>query len=145
MLKLDTNFEGKRGSYGQVRDIFRYFGFTIGGNWNYDRGLFDGIMARDEIEGETFYLRIPFHVLKGEMDSAIALLEFETPFVIKHVVNYGLDHEDHALLSAAGFSQFQDPLDTDGQIIDKSKWKKLGEEICADILKVMASLEEQIS
>src|SRR5699024_12295092 len=84
--------------------------------------------------GETFYVRMPFQVLKGELDRKDAWSEFQKPFVIKHVVNIGLDLGTNSLLTASGFNQFQEPLDKDGYIRDKSKWQEFGEEAIGDIL-----------
>lgn len=79
-------------------------------------------------------MRLPFQVLDGELDRKDAFIEFQKPFVIKHVVNLGLDEDENSLLTATGFSQFQEPLDKDGYIHDKSKWEEFGEEAIGDIL-----------
>ena len=47
--------------------------------------------------------------------------------MIKHVVHVGLDSDESSLLDATGFSQFQQPIDTDGEIIDKNRWIHAGE------------------
>ncbi|SFD41070.1 YugN-like family protein [Lentibacillus persicus] len=140
MLKLDTGIEGKRAYFGDVYKIFRSNGYTLCGNWEYDRGKFDMVLCREG--GETIYVRIPFSVLQGELDSPRAFLEFRTPYVIKHVVNTGLDWDENLLLSTTGFNQFQKPLDKDGNITDKSRWEAAGEEVVQD---VMTSLDLQVS
>lgn len=132
MIHLETDIEGKQLSFGEAQDTMKKFGFAMGGGWEYDSGLFDGIMHREG--GETIYVRLPFQVLEGELDRRDALIEFQKPFVIKHVVNLGLDYDSNALLTTAGFNQFQKPLDKDGYIHDKSKWEEFGEEIIGDIL-----------
>jgi hypothetical protein len=132
MLHLETGMEGKKMSFGHARKELKKFGFHIGGNWEYDRGMFDGVMHREG--GETYYIRMPFQVLEGELDRKDALIEFQKPFVIKHVVNVGLDRDESSLLTATGFNQFQKPLDKDGYIHDKSKWQEFGEEAIGDIL-----------
>jgi hypothetical protein len=133
MLNLDTDMEGKQMSFGHAQKTLRKFGFTMGGNWEYDSGMFDGMMDRKD--GETYYIRMPFQVLEGELDRKDAWIEFQKPFVIKHVVNMGLDRDESSLLTTAtGFSQFQEPLDKDGYIHDKSKWQEFGEEAIGDIL-----------
>jgi len=132
MLYLETDIEGKQMSFGYAQDTLKKFGFHMGGNWEYDRGMFDGIMHREN--GETFYIRMPFQVLEGELDKRNAWIEFQQPFVIKHVVNVGLDKDENSLLTATGLSQFQEPLDKDGYIRDKSKWQEFGEEAIGDIL-----------
>lgn len=132
MIHLETEMEGKQMNFGYARKALKKYGLHIGGNWEYDSGMFDGVMHREN--GETIYIRLPFKVLKGVLDRSDAWIEFEKPFVIKHVVNVGLDRDENALLTATGFSQFQEPLDTDGYIHDKSKWQEFGEEAIGDIL-----------
>lgn len=132
MIHLDTNVEGKRLTFGEAQTQLKPFGFDIGGNWDYDRGIFDGILERNR--GETIYLRLPFHVIEGQLDQASALIEFQKPFIIKHVVNLGLAKDSSALLSASGLGQFQKPLDRDGYIPNKDHWQEFGEEVVGDIL-----------
>ncbi len=132
MIQLDTDIEGKQMHFGQAQKDLKEFGLFIGGNWEYDSGMFDGIVHRDG--GETIYIRLPFQVINGELDHSNALIEFEKPFIIKHVVNVGLDKDENSLLTVAGFAQFQEPKDKDGYIHDKSKWEEFGEELVGDIL-----------
>lgn len=132
MIHLDTDIEGKQMTFGEARKTLRKFGFSMGGNWEYDRGIFDGVMYRES--GETIYIRLPFQVIEGELDHSSAVITFQRPFVIKHVANVGLDKDENSLLTATGFSQFQEPLDKDGYIHDKSKWQEFGEEAIGDIL-----------
>src|SRR5690625_2144125 len=124
MIHLETDMEGKQMTFGNAQQYLKDFGFFIGGNWEYDSGMFDGVLHRES--GETIYLRLPFDVIEGELDQSDAMIEFQKPFVIKHVVNLGLDKDANSLLTVAGFSQFQEPLDKDGYIHDKSKWVEFG-------------------
>lgn len=132
MLFLETDMEGKQLYYGEAKRTLKKWGFCLGGGWEYDKGFFDGIMNREH--GETIYLRMPFHVIKGQLDQDNALIEFEQPFVIKHVVHLGLEKDGSTLLTTTGLAQFQKPLDSDGNIKDKSKWVEFGEEAIGDIL-----------
>lgn len=132
MLHLDTDMEGKQMTFGHAQKKLKKHGFVMGGGWEYDSGIFDGIMHQEK--GETIYVRMPFEVLEGELDRSDALIEFQRPFVIKHVVHVGLDKDENSLLAATGFSQFQEPIDKDGNIHDKSKWQEFGEEAIGDIL-----------
>jgi len=132
MIHLETDIEGKQMTFGYAQKNLRKFGFHMGGGWEYDSGMFDGIMHREG--GETIYIRMPFQVLEGELDGQDAWIEFQKPFIIKHVVNVGLDKDANSLLATTGFSQFQEPLDKDGHIRDKSKWEEFGEETIGDIL-----------
>ncbi|OES43901.1 YugN family protein [Domibacillus iocasae] len=132
MLKLHTELEGKKAYFGDVRDMFKDLGYDLGGNWEYDQGSFDGILWRES--GETIYIRLPFTVLKGALDEYDAWIEFHPPFVIKHVVNIGLEKDEHSLVTASGFNQFQDPVDPDGQIKNKNKWEEAGEKAVQRII-----------
>ncbi|MUV38258.1 hypothetical protein JNUCC1_02094 [Lentibacillus sp. JNUCC-1] len=127
MLELNTDLEGKQAFFGPAFSMFKANGYSLCGNWEYDRAYFDGMLWREG--GETIYIRLPFHVVSGLLDDGGALIQFNKPYVIKHVVNTGLDRDGNALLTAAGgLSQFQEPLDRDGQIRDKSRWETEGEQ-----------------
>jgi hypothetical protein len=132
MLKLQTKLDGQIANFGVVRDCIRDLGYHLGGNWDYDGGFFDHVLCREE--GETIYIRIPFFVRDGELDKYDTIIEFGTSFVIKHVVHVGLDREGSSLLDATGFSQFQQPIDTDGKIIDKNRWIHAGEVAVQELL-----------
>ena len=138
MIKLHTDIEGKKGYFGKMRQLFNQLGYVFGGNWDYHKGKFDAILLREE--GETIYLRVPFYVLEGELDRDEAFIEFKQPYVIKHVVNIGLDRDENSLLTASGLNQFQEPLDTDGQIIDKSRWEMEGEQAIAYVVSTLDSM-----
>ncbi|UJL46172.1 hypothetical protein KFZ58_17730 [Virgibacillus sp. NKC19-16] len=128
MIELQTAIEGKKTYFGQMRKLLKPMGYTLCGNWEYDRAFFDGLLWRDG--GETIYIRIPFHVLDGELDNDDTFIEFGTPYVIKHVVHIGLDRDADSLLltAAGGLNQFQEPLDRDGYIKDKSEWEDAGKQ-----------------
>lgn len=133
MIEIQTDLEGKNTYFGYVRDNIKSLGYCLGGGWEYHKGSFDSILWREG--GETIYLRIPFLVVEGELDESGAYIKFQRPFVIKHVVNIGLDSDGNSLLSASGFNQFQEPLDTDGQIKNKNKWEHVGKEAAEQLLR----------
>lgn len=132
MLRLETGIVGKEAHFGYLQDQIRDRGFTIGGNWDYDNGCFDNILW--SAGGETIYLRVPFNVTEGELDDYDARIRFKTPFVIKHVVHVGLDFDENSLLDATGASQFQTPLDKDGNIEQKNKWVHEGEKVIEEVI-----------
>ncbi|KMY51473.1 YugN family protein [Peribacillus loiseleuriae] len=139
MIKLQSGIEGKQAYFGVVREMFNSFGCSFCSNFEYDQGKFDTVLWRED--GETIYLRIPFNVLDGALDHSNAFIEFGTPYVIKHVVNIGLDYDENSLLTTtAGLNQFQEPLDNDGYLRDKSHWKKAGEETIDHVLNSMNEL-----
>lgn len=133
MIQLQTELDGKTANFGDLRNQIKGLGYSIGGNWDYHKGSFDNVLWREE--GETIYLRLPFVVLDGDLDHHEAFIRFQTPYVIKHVVNIGLDTAGDSLLDATGFSQFQDPLDKDGQIVNKNRWAHAGEQAVEEVIR----------
>ena len=139
MFQIQSDIEGKRAYFGAARDIFKSYGCSFCSNFEYDQGKFDALLWREG--GESIFLRIPIYVLDGELDHSKALIEFGTPFVIKHVVNIGLDHDENSFLTATtGLDQFQTPLDKDGYIYDKSRWAKAGREAIEQVMSSMTGL-----
>lgn len=137
MLKLQTQLEEKEASYGIVSDCIRDLGYHMGGNWDYDHGCFDHTLCQEG--GETIYVRLPFVVVDGQLDHPFATIRFGTPYVIKHVVHLGLEHDGSSLMDATGFSQFQSPVDKDGNITDKNRWIHAGEMAVEDLMDCMHS------
>ena len=135
MIKLDTELEGKRALYGQVCRLFGDHGLVIGGNWDFDQGMFDTTLYSDG--GESIYLRLPFDVESGMLDEEDALLVFKTPFVIKHIANIGLDDEESPALATTGLDQFQSPEDKDAPIHQKTNWAVEGEQKVAALMDDM--------
>lgn len=137
MIQFDSQIEGKKSYFGVIRDVFESHGCSFCSNFEYHEGKFDSILHRDG--GETIYLRMPFWTLDGDLDHHATYIQFGKPFVIKHVVNLGLDYDEHSLVTATtGLSQFQEPIDKDGKIVDKSRWVIAGEE---KINKMLRSLD----
>ncbi|QCR30869.1 YugN family protein [Lysinibacillus sp. SGAir0095] len=135
MLQFESELEGKHAQFGYLRDKLKNYGFCLGGYWDYDRGFFDATLSKKD--GETIYLRLPFVVISGVLDSDSAHIQFKTPYVIKHVINYGLDFDEGSLLEATGFSQFQTPVDKDGKIENKHKWVQAGEQVVEKVLQYL--------
>ncbi|WP_153731048.1 YugN family protein [Sporosarcina obsidiansis] len=126
MIELKTNLDGKKSLFGDACKVLGEHDISMGGNWDFDRGNFDTILNQDG--GESIYLRLPFDVVDGMLDEDNAMISFRTPFIIKHVVNIGLDNEDSPVLAAAGLDQFQTPTDKDAPIVYDEKWVIEGEE-----------------
>lgn len=140
MIKLNSALEGKRTTFGSARSIFHSYGCSFCSNFEYDQGKFDTILWREG--SETIYLRVPFNVLDGMLDHANASIQFGTPFVIKHVVNLGLDYDENSFVTAtSGLAQFQEPLDKDAHIVDRSRWEQAGEDALAPIISSMKDLK----
>ncbi|GKV63969.1 MULTISPECIES: YugN family protein [unclassified Sporosarcina] len=129
MIELKTTMPGKKALFGDACKVLAEHGVIIGGNWDFDRGNFDTVLKQDG--GESVYLRLPFDVVDGVMDEDSAMISFGTPFIIKHVVNIGLDDDDSPVLAAAGLDQFQTPHDKDAPIVYDEKWVHEGEDLIA--------------
>ncbi|WP_053361427.1 YugN family protein [Bacillus sp. FJAT-27251] len=132
MIKLETELEGKGARYTDIVDAFESHGFNVGGNWDYDHGMFDKTLADED--GETIYLRVPFDVAEGNLDDNDARVVFGTPFVVNHIADTDIDQEDSAVLTTTGMEQFKSPVDKDGPIQKKSKWAVEGEREIAELL-----------
>ncbi|WP_174612863.1 YugN family protein [Virgibacillus ihumii] len=133
MIDLETPLKGKRTYFRNILKPSKKLGYCLGDCWDYHKGCLDSLLWREG--GESIYLRMPFNVLEGELDRPNAYIQFDKPYVIKHVVNTGLDKNASALGAASGFSQFQKPLDKDGLIKDKNEWEDLGEQAVDTIMK----------
>ncbi|MFD2117121.1 YugN family protein [Paenibacillus yanchengensis] len=127
MIMLDTALEGKEAVFGRFSMDVHKHGLSLGGNWEYDFGSFDQIIWQEQ--GESIYLRLPFATIRGKLDHDETVIQFKTPYLIKHVLNIGLDYDSNSLLSAVGLNQFQAPLDTDGHIPHRDRWKQVGEHL----------------
>lgn len=132
MIMLHTNLEGKEAVFGRFSlDVYEH-GLSLGGNWEYDFGSFDQIIWQEQ--GESIYLRLPFATISGKLDHDETIIQFKTPYLIKHVVNLGLDYDANSVFSATGLNQFQAPLDTDGHIEHRDRWKQVGEYLIEQLI-----------
>jgi hypothetical protein len=123
MIEISSTIVGKQYDLYKLEQLLKPIGYSIGGNWDYDHGSFDYKIADEE--GYQF-LRVPFKAIDGQLDSRNCTVELQTPFLLSHVYEEGIDH-DYSQIgnTSAAFNQFQDPVDKDGtfpdQYIDKGK------------------------
>ncbi len=104
MIEIESNIEGKHYSLYKLEQTLKPKGYTIGGNWEYDRGFFDYKMGNDN--GYQF-LRIPFFAVDGQLDSHNTTVKFGRPFVLSHVYQSGIDETANISNVTAAFNQFQ--------------------------------------
>ncbi|MBM7717663.1 hypothetical protein JOC94_004694 [Bacillus thermophilus] len=116
MIQIDSRIEGRRFNLHHLEQLLKPRGYTIGGNWDYDKGFFDYKMADD---GGYQFLRIPFTAVEGELDSRGTVVELEKPFVLNHVYQRGLDDHVNVGNMTATLNQFQEPEDPDGSVDEK--------------------------
>jgi hypothetical protein len=131
MKPLESPLEHKKAAYNEMRETLGGFGFSLGGNWEYDHGYFD----RPLDEAHKVWLRIPFQVERGSADleneDTDATVEVGKPFVLKHVYNEGLDPEAEAETYGAMLDQFQAPTDADAGV--ESEWIAKGAEVLREV------------
>ncbi|WP_079908184.1 YugN family protein [Paenibacillus sp. 32352] len=131
MISLDSTLVNREEAYDQVRNALENHQFTLGGNWEYDHGYFDRALDTEN----KVWLRIPFAVIRGELDgnsdSVDAVIRMGTPFVLKHLYNEGLDREAQVNTYGALIDQFQEPVDKDAPVSDE--WAKKAEAILREV------------
>ncbi|VEF47129.1 YugN-like family [Bacillus freudenreichii] len=133
MIQIESAIEGRRFNLHKLEQLLKPRGYTIGGNWDYDRGFFDYKMANDE--GYQF-LRVPFTAVDGQLDKRGAVVELGTPFVLNHVYQAGLDDGPDPGNMTASFNQFAEPEDADGSVDDK--YVKIGKRLVGDLESLLA-------
>lgn len=127
MIPLQSQLEQMEKSYPDVIGEFERHGFVLGGNWDYDHGYFDcALDSANEV-----WLRVPFQVANGQLNGESAeanldtMISFGTPFVLKHIVERGIDEEGSSGVIRSLVDQFQDPVDPDASVephwVEKAK------------------------
>jgi hypothetical protein len=120
MIPLESRLENVETTYAAAARVMNGRGFTLGGNWDYDHGCFD----RPLDDRRQVWLRVPFRVTGGSLNGEAAeanehtRIRFETPFVLKHVYEEGIDEEGQAGPFRSLVDQFQDPSDPDAAVAD---------------------------
>ncbi|WP_420818444.1 YugN family protein [Paenibacillus ginsengarvi] len=125
---IHSALDGRMEEYDRVYDYLQQHQFTLGGNWEYDHGSFDHALD----EANKVWLRLPFEVTRGRLESADApnpgtRIMMGTPFVLKHLYNEGLDDDATMRTYGALFDQFQAPVDEDAKVEDH--WVTRGEQL----------------
>lgn len=127
---LSSSLTSQEQEFSITNSLLSERGFTLGGGWDYDHGSFDCPLD----EGHKVFLRLPFDVTIGNLDSETeendAKIRFREPYVLKHLYNDGLDAEAQPRGLGALVDQFQDPVDADAPLepgwIEKAR-RKLSE------------------
>ncbi len=128
----DTSIVGQEATFGVCSDVFGRHQFHLGGNWDYDHGSFDRILAED---GEaTIYVRVPFDVTEGELDAPEARIVFGTPYVIKHVAQADTTLNTEGLDSGL-LNQFQKPADPDAPLDEQ--WVEEGRRVVEAVAQML--------
>lgn len=122
MKQMDSKITSMEGKFAACQQQLEGHNFSLGGNWDYNHGSFDRALDDEH----KVWLRLPFSVIAGELDSESAnqetIIKFDQPYVLKHLYNEGLDPSADATRLAGLINQFQDPVDADAPI--EEKWMK---------------------
>lgn len=133
MIPISSDMEGKEKKFTEMQVLLADRQFTLGGNWEYDGGSFDRALDDEH----KVWLRIPFQVIDGNLDSELsennARIRFGQPYMLKHLYNEGNDPEASVRVAGALFDQFQSPVNPDAAI--ESTWVERGKELMRELEK----------
>ena len=114
LIPIHSNLEGRTYALYKLEEIMKPLGYSIGGNWDYDKGCFD--YKIDEEDGYQF-LRVPFTAIDGELDVPGVIVRLGTPYILSHVYQDELDdHVNTLTAGTSGMDQFAEPKDPDGDV-----------------------------
>ncbi|MED4653356.1 MULTISPECIES: YugN-like family protein [Bacillus] len=131
MIRIQSNLEGHTYALFKLEEVLKPLGYSIGGNWDYDKGCFD--YKVDEEDGYQF-LRVPFTAVEGELDVPGVVVRLDTPYLLSHVYQDELDDQVNTLaVGASGLDQFAEPQDADGNI--KRKYIDIGKALVKELEK----------
>ncbi|MCA0755485.1 YugN-like family protein [Paenibacillus sp. N4] len=120
MIPISSVLESRERQYLDTKELLESQRYTLGGNWEYDKGCFDRALDEDH----KVWLRIPFEVSAGNIDSEAedtdAVIRLGTPYVLHHEYREGNDPEASFRVMGAMFDQFQSPSDPDAEV--NSHW-----------------------
>lgn len=131
LIPIQSNLEGRTYALYKLEEVMKPLGYSIGGNWDYDKGCFD--YKIDEEDGYQF-LRVPFTVVDGELDVPGVVVRLETPYILSHVYQDELDDNVNTLTAGtSGMDQFAEPKDPDAEV--KRKYINVGKVLMRELEK----------
>ena len=117
MIAIESNLTNREMDLAELQAALEEREFTLGGNWEYERGCFD---KRLDGEKQTVWLRVPFEVVHGRLDPDApqpgTRVVIGAPFVLRHLYNPGDDHSAEFYTLGALVNQFQAPIDPDANV-----------------------------
>lgn len=135
MIPISSEIEGRTGKFTELQMRLEEREFELGGNWDYDGGFFDRPLDRER----KVWLRLPFQVIDGNMDSEHsennAQVRLGQPFVLKHLYNEGNDPEASVRVLGAMFDQFQPPVDSNADV--EPHWVERGQEVVQELERLL--------
>lgn len=115
MIELPSILEGKVFDMYELELSLKPYGFSVGGNWEYEHGYFDCKIGE---EAGYQFLRVPFKAVDGQLDARGCRVKIGRPFLLTHKYQIGLDDHAHNSNSSAAFNQFSEPVDKDAEESD---------------------------
>lgn len=137
MIPISSVLESREQQFLETKDLLESKQFSLGGNWDYDRGSFDRYLD----EAQKVWLRIPFEVINGNIDNEAAdtdaVIKLGTPYVLKHLYREGNDPEASVRVVGALFDQFQAPTDPDADV--DAEWVERGKGLLQEVEQLFPS------
>ena len=129
LIPIHSNLEGRTYALYKLEEIMKPLGYSIGGNWDYDKGCFD--YKIDEEDGYQF-LRVPFTAIDGELDVPGVIVRLGTPYILSHVYQDELDdHVNTLTAGTSGMDQIAEPKDPYGDV--KRKYINIGKVLMQEL------------
>ncbi|MDQ0216490.1 hypothetical protein J2S13_002950 [Oikeobacillus pervagus] len=132
MYEISSTIEGQHHNLYKLEQLLKPQGYSIGGNWDYDHGYFDY-----KIDDELGYhfLRVPFSVVDGQLDSPGVTVRLERPFLLSHKYQQGVDDFAGTGTFSGSFNQFSEPVDPDATI--PKKYISYGKDLVKDLEEML--------
>lgn len=129
LIQIHSKLEGQTFSLFKLEETLKPLGYTIGGNWDYEKGCFD---YKIDEEGGYQFLRLPFTAIEGELDVNGVIVRLDTPYLLSHVYQDELNDEVNAFTAGmTSFDQFAEPKDPDGDI--QAKYIDIGKALVREL------------
>jgi hypothetical protein len=124
MVIISSQLEGMQMQYREVEKILQQDGWVIGGNWEYGGGSFDYVFEKDP---SYRTVRLPFRTLVGNLDGGNPIIEFQSPYLLVHEYQDGLDDHVQVGVFSSLVNQFSEPMNKDAEVTSEDV--EIGEEI----------------
>lgn len=132
MIEIPSDIEGQQFDLYKMEQKLKQIGYSIGGNWDYDKGFFDYKINDDD--GYQF-LRLPFTAVDGQLDEIDCTVKIGRPFLLSHLYEKGLDDDASSSNFSVSFNQFAEPVDKDASFPEK--YMKIGKSLVRELESVL--------
>ncbi|QED49131.1 YugN-like family protein [Cytobacillus dafuensis] len=132
MIEIPSEVEGKSYDLYKLEQVLKPIGYSIGGNWDYDKGSFD--YKIDSKDGYQF-LRLPFTAIDGQLDERGCTVALGRPFLLSHQYEEGLDDQTSTAVFSGSFNQFSEPVDKDARFPEE--YVRVGKSLVKELESVL--------